>query len=93
MSWRTVVVTKPSKLDYSMGYMTVRDVENTVKIHLSEVSILIIENTACSITCALLSELSAKKIKVIFCCKYIRIEFSKQKVNFKNQFNYATNCN
>lgn len=66
MSWRTVVVTKPSKLDYSMGYMTVRDVENTVKIHLSEVSILIIENTACSITCALLSELSAKKIKVIF---------------------------
>lgn len=64
MSWRTVVVTKPSKLDYSMGYMTVRDVENTVKIHLSEVSILIIENTACSITCALLSQLSAKKIKL-----------------------------
>lgn len=87
------MVTKPSKLDYSMGYMTVRDVENTVKIHLSEVSILIIEAAACSITCALSSELSAKKIKVIFCCKYIRIEFSKQKVNFKNQFNYATNCN
>ena len=37
------MVTKPSKLDYSMGYMTVRDVENTVKIHLSEVSIFIIE--------------------------------------------------
>lgn len=67
MSWRTVVVTKPSKLDYTMGYMTVRDVENTVKVHLSEVSILIIENTACSITCALLSELSLKKVKVIFC--------------------------
>ncbi len=32
MSWRTVVVTKPSKLDFTMGYMTVRDVENTVKI-------------------------------------------------------------
>ncbi len=67
MSWRTVVVTKPSKLDYTMGYMTVRDVDNTVKIHLSEISILIIENTACSITCALLSELDLKKIKVIFC--------------------------
>lgn len=67
MSWRTVVVTKPSKIDYSMGYMTVRDVDNTVKIHLSEISILIIENTACSITCALLSELALKKIKVIFC--------------------------
>lgn len=67
MSWRTVVVTKPSKLDYTMGYMTVRDVDNTVKIHLSEISILIVENTACSITCALLSELTLKKIKVIFC--------------------------
>lgn len=67
MSWRTVVVTKPSKIDYSMGYMTVRDVDNTVKVHLSEISILIIENTACSITCALLSELASKKIKVIFC--------------------------
>lgn len=49
MSWRTVVVTKPSKLDFAMGHMTVRDVENTIKIHLSEVSILIIENTACYI--------------------------------------------
>lgn len=67
MSWRTVVVTKPSKLDYTMGYMTVRDVDNTVKIHLSEISILIVENTACSITCAFLSELTLKKIKVIFC--------------------------
>ena len=66
MSWRTVVVTKPSKLDYTMGYMTVRDVDNTVKIHLSEISILIVENTACSITCALLSELTLKKIKVQF---------------------------
>lgn len=47
--------------------MTVRDVDNTVKIHLSEISILIVENTACSITCALLSELTLKKIKVIFC--------------------------
>ncbi len=37
MSWRTVVVTKSSKLDYTMGYMTVRDVDNTVKIHLSEI--------------------------------------------------------
>lgn len=66
MSWRTVVVTKSSKFDFTMGYMTVRNVENTVKIHLSEASILIIENTACSITCALLSELSAKKIMIMW---------------------------
>lgn len=67
MSWRTVLVTKPSKLDYSMGYLVVRDVESTVKIHLSEISVLIVENTASSITSALLSQMIAKKIKVIFC--------------------------
>lgn len=67
MSWRTVVVSKPSKLDYSMGCLSVRDVEKTVKVHLSEISVLIIENTACSVTCALLSRLVEKKIKVIFC--------------------------
>ncbi len=67
MSWRTVLITKPAKLDYSMGYMVVRSVEETSKIHLGEITLLIIENTSCSVTTALLSELVAKKIKVIFC--------------------------
>ncbi|MCC8016509.1 MAG: type II CRISPR-associated endonuclease Cas1 [Clostridiales bacterium] len=67
MSWRIVVITKPSKLDYSMGYMVVRDVESTVKIHISEISTLIVETTAGSITTALMSELVAKKVKAIFC--------------------------
>ena len=67
MSWRTVLVSKRSKLDYSLGYLVVRDVEDTVKIHISEISVLIIENTATSVTTALLSELMDKKVKVIFC--------------------------
>ena len=67
MSWRTVVITKTSKLDYSLGYMVVRDLENTVKIHISEISVLIVESTAVSLTAALLNELVQKKVKVIFC--------------------------
>ncbi len=67
MSWRTVVITKTSKLDYSLGAMIVRDVESTVRVHLSEISILIIESTAVSLTAALLNELAKKKVKVIFC--------------------------
>lgn len=67
MSWRTVVVSKTSKLDYSLGYLVVRDVNSSVKIHMDEISILIIENTATSITVALMNELINKKIKVIFC--------------------------
>ncbi|MCR5421917.1 MAG: type II CRISPR-associated endonuclease Cas1 [Lachnospiraceae bacterium] len=66
MSWRTVVITKSSKLDYQMGFMVVRQ-DKTVKIHLGEISNVIIETTAVSITAALLCELVKKKIKVIFC--------------------------
>ncbi len=67
MSWRTVMVTRPSKLDLNMGYMVVRDTESTVKVHIDEISVLIIENTSCSITTALMCELISKKVKVIFC--------------------------
>ena len=64
MSWRTVVISSNAKLDYQMGYMVVRRID-TVKIHLSEMEILIIESTAVSLTAALLSELSKKKIKAM----------------------------
>lgn len=49
-----------------MGYLVIRKEEIT-KIHLSEISILIIENTAVALTAALLCELTKKKIKVVFC--------------------------
>ena len=67
MSWRTVVITKTSKLDYSLGHLVVRDVENTTKIHISEISVLVIESTSVSVTAALLNELVKKKVAVIFC--------------------------
>ena len=66
MSWRTVVISKSSKLDYQMGYMVVRQ-DITTKIHLGEIAVVIIETTAVSLTVALLSELTKKKVKVIFC--------------------------
>lgn len=66
MSWRTVVVSSSAKLDYQLGYLVVRK-DVTVKVHISEISILIIESTAVSLTAALLNELMKKKIKVIFC--------------------------
>lgn len=66
MSWRTVVVSSSAKLDYQMGYLVVRK-DTTMKIHLSEINTVLIESTAVSITGALLSELTKKKIKVIFC--------------------------
>lgn len=66
MSWRIIVISKRAKLDYQLGYMVVRSEEIT-KIHLGEISTILIESTAVSITTSLLAELAKKKIKVIFC--------------------------
>lgn len=66
MSWRTIVVANSAKMDYQLGYLVVRT-EKVTKIHLTEISLVIIESTAVSITAALLSELMKKKIKVVFC--------------------------
>lgn len=66
MSWRTVVISSSSKLDYQLGFMVVRN-ENVTKVHLDEINMLIVESTAVSITAVLLSELMKKKVKVIFC--------------------------
>lgn len=66
MSWRIVVISKRAKLDYQLGYMVVRN-EEVTKIYLGEISTVLIESTAVSITTSLLAELTKKKIKVIFC--------------------------
>ncbi len=66
MSWRVVIISRVAKLDLKLGNLVIRSETNN-KIHLSEISTLIIENTAVSLTAALLSELTKRKIKVIFC--------------------------
>ncbi|MFR1039372.1 MAG: type II CRISPR-associated endonuclease Cas1 [Clostridium sp.] len=60
------MISKRAKLDYQLGYLVVRN-ESVTKIHLGEISTLLIESTAVSITTSLLAELTKKKIKVIFC--------------------------
>lgn len=66
MSWRIVVISNSAKLDYQLGHLVVRQ-ETTTKINISEISMLIIETTAVSLTAFLLNELVKHKIKVIFC--------------------------
>lgn len=66
MSWRIIVISQRAKLDYQMGCMVVRSEEIT-KVHLGEISTVLIESTAVSITTSLMAELVKKKIKVIFC--------------------------
>lgn len=67
MSWRTVVVTGIAKLDFKMDYLVIRKREETHKVYLSEIGMLLIESTAISLTAMLLCELAKHKIKVVFC--------------------------
>lgn len=66
MSWRTVVIASRCKLDYKMGFMVVRG-EETKKIFLDEIAVLLIENPAVALTGCLIEALINKKIRVIFC--------------------------
>ena len=67
MAFRTIVVKNRCKLECSMNYLVCRTGEEVKKVLLDEIEFLIIQNTAISITCALMSELVEKKVKVIFC--------------------------
>lgn len=66
MSWRTIVITKRAKLDLQLGFMVVRG-EDTMKVALNEIAVVLIESTAVSLTTSLLAELTKRKVKVIFC--------------------------
>ena len=66
MPFRTLCVTSRCKLEYSLNYLVCRGEEER-RIHLSEVSALIIQSTGVALTASLLSELMDRKITVIFC--------------------------
>lgn len=66
MSWRTVVISNRCKLDLKSGYMVIRG-EEVKRVILDEISTIIIESTAVSLTAYLIAELTERKIKVIFC--------------------------
>lgn len=66
MSWRTVIISNPAKLDTRMGYLVIRGQE-THRILLDEIETLIIEDPSVSFTGCLMESLIANKTKVIFC--------------------------
>lgn len=67
MSFRTVVITKQSKLNYKNKYLTVKNELGETYIHLSEIDTIIVDSIAVSISSYLLKEISNNKINIIFC--------------------------
>jgi CRISP-associated protein Cas1 len=66
VGFRTVVITSHCKCSFKNGYMIIR-AEDQKMIHLSEIDTVIFENTAVSVSCVLLNELSQHKIGIVFC--------------------------
>lgn len=67
MSFRTVVVTKQSKMSYKNRYLVVKQENEEKYIHLSEIDTIIVDSISVSISSYLLKELSDNKINIIFC--------------------------
>lgn len=67
MSFRTVVIQSRAKLETRLNYLIIRHDGTETKIFLSEISVLIIQSTAVSLTASLLNELCKNNTKVIFC--------------------------
>lgn len=62
-----MVVASNAKVDFKMDYLVVRTLEETRRVHISEIGVLMLESTAISITAYALCELLSHKVKVIFC--------------------------
>ena len=67
MSFRTVVVTKQSKLSYKNRFLVVKQEGEEKYIHLSEIDTIIVDSISVSISAYLLKELSDNKINIMFC--------------------------
>lgn len=67
MSFRTIVITKQSKLNYKNKFLVVKQDDDEKYIHLSEIDTIIVDSISSSISTYLLKELSDNKINIIFC--------------------------
>lgn len=67
MSFRTVVISKQSKLSYKNRFLVVKQEDDEKYIHLSEIDTIIVDSISTVITNYLLKELSDNKINIIFC--------------------------
>ena len=65
MSFRTVFIESPCRLYYQSGYMVVRKEDDTAKIHLSEISSIVLQTMQVNISGYLLSELAKQNVSLV----------------------------
>ena len=67
MSFRTVVISRQSKISYKNRFLVVKQEAEEKYVHLSEIDTVIIDSISVSISAYLLKELIDNKINVVFC--------------------------
>lgn len=67
MSFRTVVITKQSRISYKNRFLVVKQENDEKYIHLSEIDTIIVDSISVSVSTYLLKELTDNKINIIFC--------------------------
>ena len=66
MSFRSLVINNRCKLEYSLNYLVINKGDETKRVLLDEVKMIIINSTQVSITSTLIAECINKKIKILF---------------------------
>ena len=67
MSFRTVVISRQSKISYKNRFLVVKKDNDEKYVHLSEIDTIIVDSISVSISTYLLKELSDNKINIVFC--------------------------
>lgn len=65
MAFRTVYIESSCKMSYKSGYLVVRKEDDTAKIHLSEISTIILQTMQVFISAYLMAELAKNKISLV----------------------------
>ena len=64
-AFRNIVISSPCKLQYKGGYMVVRREDDTAKVHLSEISSVVLQTNQVFVSAYLLSELAKAKVAFV----------------------------
>ncbi len=65
MAFRNIIIESPCRCSYEGGYLIVRREDDTMKIHLSEISSVILQTNQAYVSAYLLSELAKSKISFV----------------------------
>lgn len=99
MGWRTIIFKNRCKLDLLQNHIVIYNEKGVNKIFIDEIDAIILESNCISITVALLTELTKKKINIVFCDEkhnplaQINMLYGSYNCNknITNQFNWTIN--